>query len=315
MSQKQAPLWCIHLAGSTSCQAVYVGTSSLALILLVVLFVKEMNQEGHGPLVRWETYIVQDWGEGTCSNGTRLDDIGTCRTAFNAYKEKCESRDEKVQEESWDGQPGCHMQDAAFAEFQFNKNLKEVRTADHAPVCKIDEAQPLKCYKDKPAFRKREPLLEAFVFLLMVIPAFVMCFSRLCVPACCPAGTKNLPGCCPFNCFAQLDTTYYVAGGIQLPLSIREFMGVPDEDAWVLWIFCNMVYPFIVIATVITAIVRLCVMADCCCEECKPASHAPVAQLVGAPHAVVAFGPTVVGQPVVGQPVDGYQYGQYGKGS
>jgi len=272
----------------------------------MVLTVIGWIDESTNPTVSWDTYIIQDWGDGTCTNGTRLDDIGFCRAALSSYKRKCETQDEEVQSESWDGPSGCHIQDAGFAEFQFNKNFNEGRAGDHAPVCQVGEAQPLNCYNEEEAEEEAETglggVLRSIFVVLMVIPPVVMSISRLCVPACCPGGMGNVAGCCPFSCFTQLDTTYYVAGVLQLLLMLIAFF--VSFSLVVGGVIAFFVSACTVIATVIATCVKLGVMADCCCQDCKPASRCPSSPYAGDPQTVV------VGQVVVGQPVNAVQGGK-----
>lgn len=267
----------------------YVGFSSAALVLVIVNGVLAFlyDSGGKGPVVRWGTYVIQDWGNGACSEGIRIDDIQSCRDAFRLYKDKCETRDEGPQVENWDGQPGCHMQDAGFAEFQFNTNLRGKNADNHAPVCKIGRVQQSQCYNEEAVVFYY--ILNSIVAVFMYIPPIVMAVSRLCAPACCPGGMELVPGCCPCNCFVQLDTPYYVAGGVIFLIGFAE-MFLPFAE----YSSVRLLSVWIVLSAVVTTIVKFFIMAGCCCQHCKP-------QLHGAPQQHGQ--PVVVGQPVIIQAV------------
>jgi len=144
----------------------------------------------HGPSVTWGHYIIQDWGEGTCSEGTRVDDYNACISAFKDYKSMCDTADDRPQYETWHGQPGCHMQNAGFAEFQYNSNLAEVATPGHAPVCWVGRPQPLRCYKE----HAHHVFRIFFIGLLVAIPCIVGWSVYACYRCkCCCWQAKAMP--------------------------------------------------------------------------------------------------------------------------
>lgn len=301
MARTQAPKCCAFIASSPGCQGVYVATSTLALALIIVVaflpftLPGDEGNGGQGPVVSWDSYVIQDWGDGKCSSGTRVDDIPSCQNAFYLYKAKCETKDGGPQVETWDGQPGCHMQDAGFAEFQFNANLQGDQAPNHAPVCEVGKQQLLKCYHETENTEGEETFgiydsFEDTIRLLMIIPPIVMSVSRLCVPACCPLGMEDVPGCCPCNCFAQLDTSYLVTGGIMCATALGSVFVGRDSSVFEHFELLNM---SLTLASVVTAIVKLCIMLDYCCQHCKSSMQGAIGQPTGE-----FDGPIIIGQPV-----------------
>lgn len=301
MAKTDAPRCCVFIASSPGCQGAYVAASSLVLALVLVGGILGGSEEDEIPHtdtpVSWDRYIIQDWGDGTCSSGTRVDDFPSCQKAFTNYTAKCDAssdiKEGGLQTESWDGPPGCHIKGSGYADFQFNTNVKGDRRENHAPVCKVGEPLQLKCYPEK---EDNAGLIQGgfggIILVLMIIPPIVMSVSRLCVPACCPGGMGDVPGCCPCNYFAQLDTTYLVTGGIMFAFSLLDF-AVDGGEMSVLRRL-RFVPALLILASAATAIVKLCIMLNCCCQECKPSVQGATGQPQGQ-----YGGPTVI----VGRPV------------
>ncbi|CAK0862480.1 unnamed protein product [Prorocentrum cordatum] len=128
------------------------------------------------------------------------------------------------------------------------------------------------------------------VALCIYLPGFVMMVSRLCMPIVWLSELQDVPACCPCTCFPHLDTPWYVLlglGGCDVL-----FVVLFASHLWLL----GAAYYSMEIATAVCAVVKLCIMLDCCCSECKPkrAGQGPTASgTVG--HVP---GTVVVGQPV-----------------
>eukprot|EP00929_Paragymnodinium_shiwhaense_P013146 TRINITY_DN121011_c0_g1_i1.p1 TRINITY_DN121011_c0_g1~~TRINITY_DN121011_c0_g1_i1.p1 ORF type:complete len:341 (+),score=18.24 TRINITY_DN121011_c0_g1_i1:76-1098(+) len=109
-----------------------------------------------GPVIRWDTYVIQDWGKGNCSIGRRIDDHITCQDALNAYTRSCGGRvGNGIESYAYDGLPGCQLEARVIdgrgrvsvesVLLQYNSNLNGTLTQGHAPLCQTAEAQPLTC--------------------------------------------------------------------------------------------------------------------------------------------------------------------------
>lgn len=125
------------------------------------------------------------------------------------------------------------------------------------------------------------------------LPGFVMMVARLCMPIVWVSEMMDVPPCCPCTCFPHLDTPWYVALGCGACDVL--FVVLFAANAWLL----GVAYFSMEIAAAVCAIVKLCIMLDCCCSECKPRSAA--GQVPTAAAGVTggyAGGPVVVGQPV-----------------
>lgn len=125
---------------------------------------------------------------------------------------------------------------------------------------------------------------------LICVPAVVAMVSRVCMPPCYPDEMADVPPCCPYNCFVQLDTVWYVAAGVAVVDSL--FITAANIGGVGLFVFG------LQIASLVCAIVKLCIMVDCCCQECKPKPPGQGPPAPGYP----AAGAVVVGQPVSGAP-------------
>lgn len=284
VNQDEAPAYCIFLATSSICQGFYVIASSVTTVLWVVIITVK-NDHPIDVVMRWDTYIVQDWGDCECSNGTRVDHLHACHIAFGMYKDTCGSMDEDIDAHmDRDSPPGCQVEkNLAISNFHFNRNLRGSPSASYAPVCNVSRTQQLKCYDES-----RQGVLDtvgAAAFFLSFIPAIVMGWSRFCAPCFYKFGEGDMLGCVPCNCFAQLDTPYVIAGGIMFVVGSTlgaQYDGVfgPAPLAWLLGVVLNA-------AALVVAFTKLCIMSGGCYQVCKP-SHRVV---VGHPMQVDRFAP------------------------
>merc|ERR1712232_526712 len=111
-----------------------------------------------------------------------------------------------------------------------------------------------------------------WVFAIMLHgSAYTMAASRLCVPCCCEKGYDNVPGCCPCNCFTQLDTIWYVMAGWSWLMGSLAWVAAHGLDISILKIL--RIVPLILwIATMVCSSVKLGIMTNCCCQDCAPQS-------------------------------------------
>ena len=108
----------------------------------------------------WGRYIIQDWGQHTCSEGQPILTLEECINATREFNNLCPvTQVDKALplEEVWDGPRGCHMQryhtdaDVSAAQslpknggiFRFNSNFDGDRGApDHGPICMVERDIP-----------------------------------------------------------------------------------------------------------------------------------------------------------------------------
>eukprot|EP00929_Paragymnodinium_shiwhaense_P070228 TRINITY_DN35561_c0_g1_i1.p1 TRINITY_DN35561_c0_g1~~TRINITY_DN35561_c0_g1_i1.p1 ORF type:complete len:368 (+),score=26.27 TRINITY_DN35561_c0_g1_i1:85-1188(+) len=128
-------------------------------------------------VIRWDRYVIQDWGAGICREGKRIDNYELCKHVFSTYKARCDTADDGPQYETWRGQPGCHLQNADFAEFQFNADMHGLGREGHAPVCELEEDQDfVQCYDESASHASGvRAKLNAIISLLLVLVCIVAC--------------------------------------------------------------------------------------------------------------------------------------------
>lgn len=281
------------------------------MLWLVIIRVKNAHPSDD---ISWDTYIIQDWGQDDCSNGTRVDDKELCQIAFDMYQHACGTLDEDIDTERMDGPQGCQVEkDLGIVNFHFNRNIKGGGDAAHAPVCNVSQSQQAKCYDES-----RQEVMDiagGAAFFLSFIPAAFMVGTRCCAPAChhphrdedcnryCARCVDDI--CC--NCFAHLDTPYLTAGCIMFVVGGVLGRGAevptlqdigPAPMAWLLGVVLN-------IAALVTACVKLCLMLGCCGQGWLMVAKTSCCRVVDAvppvPHMQPGGEQVVIGQPVTVQ--------------
>jgi len=136
------------------------------------------------------------------------------------------------------------------------------------------------------------------LWLLLVVPPIVMSASRLCVPACCRGGMEAVPGCCPYGCFAQLDTPSYVLSGFSIFVALLDtFLVSVGGGFHAIVTLLMLVIVALINAVVATTIVKLCIMSGSGCQQCLPTAMQQISAVT--PVAVgLAIPQVVVGQPI-----------------
>jgi len=88
--------------------------------------------------LRWDEYVVQDWGARTCSTGTAITTMEKCEKAATMYATACSAHFGTGVTQESSGTVGCQLHRSGIAGgFQFNSNLQGSGVQDHAPVCQI----------------------------------------------------------------------------------------------------------------------------------------------------------------------------------
>eukprot|EP00746_Dinoflagellata_sp_MGD_P155562 gnl/MRDRNA2_/MRDRNA2_85444_c0_seq1.p1 gnl/MRDRNA2_/MRDRNA2_85444_c0~~gnl/MRDRNA2_/MRDRNA2_85444_c0_seq1.p1 ORF type:complete len:273 (+),score=31.69 gnl/MRDRNA2_/MRDRNA2_85444_c0_seq1:142-960(+) len=105
------------------------------------------------PVVRWDRYIIQEWGQSACSEGQRITTLEACRAASQSYAAACKTLVYNgTRKEHLDGPFGCRMK-ISSAEFQFNQNKDDNRTAEapsHSLICELpSRSNHTECYASK----------------------------------------------------------------------------------------------------------------------------------------------------------------------
>jgi len=137
-------------------------------------------------------------------------------------------------------------------------------------------------------------LIEAIIGLLIYFAGGFMMGSRVCAPAFC-AGLEDVPPCCPCTCFAQLDLPFHIWFGFTIVMSLLDMMlsGMfVGEDPALLRLLRSfrIIGLILVIASLVCAIIKLCIMYGICCQNLSPKA--------GAQQTPQLVKPVIVGQPV-----------------
>ena len=117
-------------------------------------------------------------------------------------------------------------------------------------------------------------VIEGMIGLLIYIAGGFMMGSRVCAPACC-AGLEDVPPCCPCSCFAQLDLPFYIWFGFTIAMSLLGMMlsFVMAADVGSLRLV-RIIGPVLLIASLVCAIIKLCIMYGICCQDLSPKAGA-----------------------------------------
>jgi len=141
--------------------------------------------------------------------------------------------------------------------------------------------------------RHADDAYQSVIFVTIFVTAIIMSASRICTP-CCYEGLEKAGRCCPCSCFLHLDTPLHVMVG---PLTFLETLAWFTEDEEVplppgLLRLVGLAAGLAYLASVICAIVKLCVMAQLCCQGCLPEVQSPLG------------GHVAISEPVIGQPME-----------
>ncbi|CAK0892424.1 unnamed protein product [Prorocentrum cordatum] len=122
--------------------------------------------------------------------------------------------------------------------------------------------------------------------LVVIVTAIVMSASRLCAPCCCEELEEAGP-CCPRNCFLHFDTPLYVYAMVSLMTVSFDQVTPMLQHLRLL----RLILPCLYLASVVCAIVKLCVMKQLCCLGLLPKVDSPTTPLP-------RDAPVILGQPV-----------------
>eukprot|EP00746_Dinoflagellata_sp_MGD_P010986 gnl/MRDRNA2_/MRDRNA2_122888_c0_seq1.p1 gnl/MRDRNA2_/MRDRNA2_122888_c0~~gnl/MRDRNA2_/MRDRNA2_122888_c0_seq1.p1 ORF type:complete len:269 (-),score=22.74 gnl/MRDRNA2_/MRDRNA2_122888_c0_seq1:454-1260(-) len=170
--------------------------------------------EHAGETMKWkgqdESYIIQDFGKGNCSEGCHIMTFERCQKAVHAYHDACPATsttndDGELHRENWEGTPGCHVQIDGRDEisFQFNEHWEKSGQScaeGHHPVCVFGESHSASCQIAEEAVTTchcDDCFPEIFVFVLAFICAPVCVISV--IAGCCCYRFRHHPrvqACC-----------------------------------------------------------------------------------------------------------------------
>jgi len=145
-----------------------------------------------------------------------------------------------------------------------------------------------------------DDVLETVIFVTILVTAIIMSASRICAP-CCYEGLEEAGQCCPCSCFLHLDTPLYVMVGLPFFFETLAAEARTHEHAEIKSLrYIRLVglvgLPYL--ASVICAMVKLCIMDQLCCQSCLPKVQSAIVSPPQGGH--VDISQTVIGRPVPG---------------